>query len=252
MSKLGLVAPITGIFLQACLVVLLVRRRVQSLFPMFVVYVVFSLAASVAKLCVYSDYRVFYFVYWGTEAIAVLLATLALLEVFRWVFALFWQSWWYRGFLYGSVLLVLAFAIANAILNPPAHMHPIGALIYSSGIAVNFMQLTIFAVFWMLSRRLQIGFRRYAFGIMIGFGISSFGTLFARVLRSGFGTNFTALSTYIPPVAYILALGFWLHVFWRKEPPEAERELPLTPEELAEQMRRYAELMKQYTKILKR
>lgn len=252
MSKLGLVAPITGIFLQAWLAVLLVGRRVQSLFPMFLAYVVFSLAASLAKLCVYSDYRVFYFVYWGTEAVAVLLATLALLEVFRWIFALFWLSWWYRGFLYGSILLVLGLAIANAVLNPPAHMHPIGALIYSSGIAVNFMQLTIFAVFWLLSKRLQIGFRRYAFGIMIGFGVSSFGTLFARVLRSGFGTNFTAVSAYIPPVAYILALGFWLHVFWRKEPPEDERSMPLTPEELAEQIRRYAELMRQYTKILKR
>jgi hypothetical protein len=64
------------------------------------------------------------------------------------------------------------------------------------------------------------------------------------VLRSGFGTNFTAVSTYIPPVAYILALAFWLHVFWRKEPPEAEQSLPLTPEELAEQMRRYTEILK--------
>jgi hypothetical protein len=252
MGKLALATQITGILLQVCLTVLLVRSRVQSLFPMFLAYVVFSAGAAVAKLCVYSDYRTYYFVYWSTDAVAVLLATLALLEVFRWIFALFWLSWWYRGFLYGSILLVLGLAITNAILNPPAHIDPIGALIYSSGIAVNFMQLTIFAVFWLLSRHLQVGFRRYAFGIMIGFGVSSFGTLFARVLRSGFGTNFTAVSSYIPPVAYICALGFWLHVFWRKEPPETERELPLTPEELAEQMRRYAELMKQYTRILKR
>jgi len=252
MGKLGLLTLIVAIILRASLAVLLVLRRIQSLFPMFLAYAVFSLAASIAKLCVYSDYRTYYFVYWGTEAFDVLLATLALLEVFRWVFASFWQSWWYRGFLYGSVLLVLGLAIANAILNPPAHMHPIGAVIYSSGIVLNFMQLTIFAVFWLLSRRLQIGFRRYAFGIMIGFGVSSFGNLFAGVLRSGFGTNFTAVASYIPPVAYILALGFWLHVFWRKEPPEAEQELPLTPEELAEQMRRYTELMKQYTRIMKR
>lgn len=252
MDKLGIFTLIVPIILQVCLAILLVRRRIQSAFPMFLAYVVFSLAASLAKLCVYSDYRIYYFVYWGTEAFDVLLATLALLEVFRWVFASFWQSWWYRGFLYGCVLLVLGLAIANAILNPPAHMHPIGAVIYSSGIVLNFMQLTIFAVFWMLSKRLQVGFRRYAFGIMIGFGVSSFGILFARVLRSGFGTNFTAVATYIPPVAYILAFAFWLHVFWRKEPPEAEQELPLTPEELAEQMRRYTELMKQYTRILKR
>jgi hypothetical protein len=252
MGKFGLVTQTTGIFLQVCLAALLVRRRIPRLFPMFFAYVAFSAIAAVAKLCVYSDYRTYYFVYWGTDAVAVLLSILALLEVFRWIFALFWLSWWYRGFLYGSILLVLGLAIANAVLNPPAHMHPLGALIYSSGIVLNFMQLSIFAVFWLLSKHLQIGFRRYAFGIMLGFGLSSFGTLFAGVLRSGFGTNFTAVSTYIPAVAYILAFGFWLHVFWRKEPPETERELPLTPEELAEQIKRYAELMKQYTRILKR
>jgi hypothetical protein len=252
MGKLVLATQVTAILLRVWLVVLLLRRRIQPLFPTFLAYVLFSLAASIAKLCVSSDYRTYYFVYWGTEAVAVVLITLSLFEVFRWVFASFWQSWWYRGFLYGSILLVLAFAAANAVLNPPANMDPISALVYSSGIAVNFMQLTIFAVFWLLSKRLQVGFRRYAFGIMIGFGASSLGTLLAMMLRSGFGTNFTAVATYLPPVAYILALGFWLHVFWRKEPPEAERELPLTPEELAEQMRRYTELMKQYTKMLKR
>jgi hypothetical protein len=108
------------------------------------------------------------------------------------------------------------------------------------------MQLTIFAVFWLLSKRSLIGFRRYAFGIMLGFAISSLATLGAGLLRSVFGTNFTVLSTYIPPVAYICALGFWLHVFWRKEPPEAEGSLPLTPEELAEQMRQYTEMLKTF------
>jgi hypothetical protein len=244
MGKLGLVTLTSGLFLQVWLAVLLLRRKVPKLFPMFSTYVAFSAGATVAKLWAYSDYRTYYFVHWGAEAVLVVLATLALLEVFRWVFALFWLSWWYRGFLYGAILLALGLAIANAILNPPAHMHPIGAFIYSAGIAVNFMQLTIFAVFWLLSKRLLIGFRRYAFGIMIGFGLSSFGTLSARLLRSVFGTNFTAVSTYIPPVAYICALGFWLHVFWRKEPPEAEGSLPLTPEELTEQMRRYTEILK--------
>jgi hypothetical protein len=81
---------------------------------------------------------------------------------------------------------------------------------------------------------------------MLGFGMSSFGTLFAGLLRSVFGTKFTIVSAYIPPVAYICALGFWLHVFWRKEPPEAEGSLPLTPEELAEQMRQYTEMLKTF------
>jgi hypothetical protein len=252
MGKLGLVTLTTTSFLLVWLAVLLVRRRIQSLFPMFLAYVVFTFAAAVAKLCVYSDYRAYYFVYWGTEAIAVLLATLALLEVFRWVFALFWLSGWFRWLSYGFIVLALSIPVANAIRNPPAHMDPLSGLIFSAGITINFIQAAIFLLFWLLSRSLEIGFRRYAFGIVLGFGASSCGTLIGWFARYIFGTNFNFFAMYLPPVAYIYALGFWLHVFWRKEPTEEERTLPLTPEELAEQMRRYSELMRQYTRILKR
>jgi hypothetical protein len=81
---------------------------------------------------------------------------------------------------------------------------------------------------------------------MLGFGVSSFGTLSARLLRSVFGTKFAIVSAYIPPVAYILALLFWLHVFWREEPPEAQWSLPITPEELAEQVREYTRILKKF------
>jgi hypothetical protein len=246
MGKLGLATLIIPILLRIWLTGLLVRRKVQTLFPMFLTYILFTLAASITKLCVYSDYRTYYFVYWSTEAVAVLLSILALLEVFRWIFALFWLSWWYRGFLYGSIVFVLGLTIANAILNPPAHMGPWSALIYSSGIVVNFMQLTIFMVFWLLSRHLRVGFRRYAFGIMLGFGVSSFGTLSAGLLRSVFGTKLTVVSIYLPAVAYILALVFWLHVFWREEPPETRQAMPITMEELSEQVREYTRILKKF------
>jgi len=249
MGKLGLVTQTIGILLLVWLTALLVRRRIQSLFPMFLAYVAFILAASIAKLWVYSDYRTFYFVYWGTEAVAVLLATLALLEVFRWVFALYWLRAWFRWLSYGFIVLTLSLPIANAIRNPPAHMDRIGGLIFSAGITINFVQAAIFLLFWLLSKSLQIGFRRYAFGIMLGFGVSSVGTLVVWFARSVFGTKFHLLAIYLPPVAYILALAFWLYVFWREEPQESK---PLTPDELAEQLRRHAELIRQYTKIVKR
>ena len=249
MSKLGLVTLIAAIFLRGWLVLLLVRRRIQSLFPMFLAYVALTLAASIAKLCVYSDYRAYYFVYWGTEAVAVLLATLALLEVFRWVFALYWLRAWFRRLSYGFIVLTLSLLIANALCNPPAHMDRIEKLIFSIGITINFVQAAIFLLFRLLSKSLKIGFRRYAFGIMLGFGVSSAGTLVGWFARSVFGTKFQLLAIYLPPVAYILALAFWLYVFWREEPQESK---PLRPEELAEQLRRHAELIRQYTKIVKR
>jgi len=224
---------------------LLLRRRIHRIFPLFLAYTVYSALASAAQMLVFLHYQTYFVVYWTTEAVLVVLGILAVLEVFRWIFILFWQRWRFRLFVCAAIGLAMFLSILNAILNPPAGVHPLVALILSIGITVNFIQTTIFALFWLLSKSLEIGFRRYAFGIMLGFGASSTGTLIAWIVRSVSGTNFNFLAIYLPPVAYIFALIFWLHVFWRKEPPEAEWALPITPEELADQVR-------QYTKILKR
>src|SRR6476660_4905587 len=158
MGALGLITLAAGLILEVWLAALLMRRNIPHLFPIFFAYVAFLICASASQIAAYSNYRTYYFVYWGTEAVSVLLATLALMEVFRWLFALFWLRWWFRGFLYVSIVLALVLTISNAVLNPPALMHPVSALIYSYGIAVNFMQLAIFAIFWLFSKRLQLGF----------------------------------------------------------------------------------------------
>lgn len=245
MAISALISLTVALVLEVWLASLLLRRRIPRVFPIFFAYIAYSILASATQLWAISDYRTYYFVYWGNEAVGVALSIFAVWEVFRWVFALFWLRSWFRWAFYGSIVLGLALAISNAMLSPPAHMHPFSALIFSAGITVRFTQAAIFGLFWLLAKSLEIGFRRYAFGIMLGFGVSSIGTLIAWITRSVFGTRFDMLASYLPPVAYIFALVFWLHVFMQAEPPEAERSLPLKPEELAEQIR-------QYTKILKK
>src|SRR4029077_12274925 len=219
MPNFALITLFTALVLEVGLAALLLRRKVPHVFPIFFAYIVYSIVASITQLCAISDYRTYYFVYWGNEAIVVILSILALWEVFRWVFALFWLSGWFRWLSYVFIVLTLSLPVANAIRHPPAHMDRVGGLIFSAGITINFVQAAIFLLFWLLSKSLEIGFRRYAFGIMLGFGASSSGTLIGLLARSVFGTKFNFLATNLQPVAYICALGFWLHVFWRKEPP---------------------------------
>jgi hypothetical protein len=240
-----LILLIAALILEFWLAGLLLHGRIHRVFPLFFAYTAYSALASAAQILVFFHYRTYFIVYWATEAVLVILGVLAVLEVFRWIFILFWLRWPFRLFVYTAIALVMLLAIMNARLNPPSRVHPLVALTLSVGITVNFIQASIFALFWLLARSLQIGFRRYAFGIMLGFGVSSIGTLIAWITRSVFGTKFNTLGIYLPPVAYIFALAFWLHVFLREEPPEAEWSLPLKPEELAEQLR-------QYTKILKK
>src|ERR1051326_2372864 len=187
MGTVAIAITATALTLEVLLAILLLSRKTQRIFPLFFVYVTYSIIASASQLWVISNYRTFYFVYWSNEAIGVVLSILALWEVFRWVFALFWLRAGFRWLSYSFIALILTLAVANAIRNPPAHMDRTGAIIFSAGITLNFIQAAIFLLFWLLSKSLEIGFRRYAFGIMLGFGVSSSGTLIGWFSRSIFG-----------------------------------------------------------------
>ncbi len=246
MSAVDLILPAIALVLEIWLVVLLFRRGVQRRFPFFFAYIVYEILASVSQLLTIANYKAYFIVYWTNEAVLLILSILAVLEVFRWVFALFWLLWWFRLGFYAVLALVLLVPITNAVLNPPVHVPPLVAAILSAGIAVNFIRAAICALFWLLVKHFDIGFRRYAFGIMLGFGPLSCGKLIAWVLRSEFGTRFNLLATYLPPVAYLLALAFWLLVFSRPEPSEPEWQLPITPQQLLEQIRQYTGIVKKF------
>jgi hypothetical protein len=237
---------ITALVGEIWLATLLVRHAVQRRFPFFFAYVVYSVLASAAQLLTASHYKVYFLIFWTNEAVLAILSILTLLEVFRWVFVLFWLLRWFRLSFYTILALVLLVPITNAILKPPIHVPPLVAAILSAGIVVNFLQGTICMVFWLLVRFFDIGFRRFAFGIMLGFGPLSCGKLIAWIFRSEFGTRFTLLGIYLPPVAYLLALAFWLVVFSRPEPPEPEWQLPITPQQLLEQIKQYTGIVKKF------
>ncbi|SRR5258708_5851837 len=235
---------ITALVGEIWLAFLLVRHAVQRKFPFFFAYILYSVLASAAQLVTASHYKVYFLVFWTNEAVLAILSIMAVLEVFRWVFALFWLLKWFRLGFYAVLALVLLVPITNALLKPPVHVPPLVAAILSAGIAVNFVQGAICALFWLLVKHFDIGFRRFAFGIMLGFGPLSCGKLIAWVLRSEFGTRFTLLGIYFPPVAYLLALAFWLLVFSRPEPPEPEWQLPITPQQLLDQIKQYTRIVK--------
>jgi hypothetical protein len=243
MGIFGYITSSIGLALEVWLSVLLVRRKAHRNFPMFFLYVVFEIWESISGLSVYSNLVIYYFVFWANNVIVLIISTLALLEVFRWVFVLFWLRWWFRGALYGAMAGALALAIYDDILYPPVSMETFGGLIFTCGIAVYFVQLTIFALFCLLSKHLQIRFRRYAFGIMLGFAIIALGALVPRVFWREFKMNFF-MRVYTPAIMYLLGLIFWLHVFLQRERPIPEWSLSLTPDQLADQIKQQAKIFK--------
>jgi hypothetical protein len=134
---------------------------------------------------------------------------------------------------------VLVLALRNAAVNPPVQAHPLVGFVLDMGIGVNLLQAGIACVFYTLMQPLGIEFRRYPFGITLGFLLSATGSLLGYLAISVFGINFRGFARYASPVSYILGLIIWLSAFFWADIKEEEWSPPISPERMLEEVRGY-------------
>lgn len=248
-AELALVFGVT--FLQLCLLAILAVQRFYRNFPAFTVYIGFSIASTFAGLAARNSPAQYRHIYWTSEAFYVLLAFLVLLEVFKSVFRNFYRLRWFRLIFPSVGVLMICIAIARSLANPPAQVNRAYAVLIFLELAVRFLQIGLFFLFFALVRFFHMHWRRHEFGIVLGFAISAAGNLAAFLLRSEFGTKMNYFVRMTPPIAYTLAVVVWMLIFLI--PPSDNRLLSqapgLTPEEMLAEVRQYRSSVK---KILKR
>jgi hypothetical protein len=243
MRKSDLLLSLVGLIAAAWLVIVLTQRKVFSEFPFFFLYVSFSVAFITLRLSVSGNYQLFFWVSWSTEAIYVLLALLALHEVFRKVFAAFYERRWFWLFFPSVVIAISVLAVIYRLGSPPAQANAVMSFIISMGMAVNLVQALLFVLFFVLVWFNGIGWREYPFGIVMGFAAIAIVTFSVQWARSEFGTKLNPVSSYAPAVAYILAVILWLKTFLRPPEPEPQWRLKITPEQLLEEIRQYGKIL---------
>jgi hypothetical protein len=225
-----LIVPLLAIWIVGAMF----RSRIHSRFPWFLAYVISLIVIGVLRFSVASNYRLYFWAFWITEAIYAGLAVLALHEVFRQVFLGFYLR--YRGFrllfpcVLAGTLLIVGFV---AFCNPPLETNRLISFILLLGISVSLIQLCLFGLFIFLARSFMLPWRFAPLGITLGFAISALGTSVAYWMVSIFGTRLQSFGKYAPPVAYILATLVWLDTFLRPE-PEPHWRLAVTVREMME------------------
>jgi hypothetical protein len=243
MPSIDILLVVAGLAGTIALLCLLIRRRLLSEFPFFFIYLSASITFIVVKLSVSGSYRTFFIVSWTVEAVYVLLALLALHEVFRKVFAAFYEKRWFWLFFPVVVIAISALAIFYRLGSPPAQANPVISLIISLGMAVNLVQALLFILFFVLVWFNGIGWREYPFGIVMGFAAIAIVIFTVEWARSVFGTKLNVVWSYAHSVAYILAVILWLNTFLRPPEPEPQWRLKITPEQLLEEIRQYSKIL---------
>jgi hypothetical protein len=222
MERLDVAQSILSVSLVAGLAVMLLRRKLYRSYPFFFGYVVCSILMTIARLSVSGSYQTYFEIYWATEALYALLALLALHEAFRTVFIHDFRHWkWFWLVFPGTVLILSAIFVGNALLHPPAQAPKIIVAILSFGTVVNCVKGGLFLMFlalaWLL---LGESWPTYPYGVVLGFAVSALGSVAAFWARSIFGIKFNALGKYGPPVSYILGVLIWIaSCFLPPEPP---------------------------------
>src|SRR5205085_10413849 len=188
----------SALFLETLLVVLLLRRKAHKEFPFFFAYTIYSVIATTLQILTISHYRIYFVAFWCTNAGFAVLAVLALHEVFRQVFALFYDDWWFAWLFPGAVALICLTTVWYWFEHPPVQAPRIIGLILSMGMAVNIVRAMLFGLFFVLVAHSRLRWRSYPFGIVGGFAILSLGAWATYWARSEFGTQLNPLARAVP------------------------------------------------------
>ena len=237
---------LTGTALQVALCIVLVVRGFHRQFRFFGLLMTFLVLSSVTLLAVQNNFSWYLKIYWITEAFAVALTFVALQESFYLVFRNFRSIPWFKLLFPGIGILMLLLAVLRAQSHPVSQARRLASALISLEIAVGFLQFGLFCLFVLLVRFFHLWWRQRAFGVVLGFGVASAGSLVAFLLRSEFGTKLDQVVRNAPPITYIIAVLIWLATFLRKESasPVIEGRQTLTPEEVASDLRRYTKAVK--------
>ena len=246
-----LALALAATILQLLLLVYLVAQRLQKQFPAFFACVSLSVVGTMTGLAVRNYQAIYLDIFWVVESLYVVLAFLALLEIFKFVFAGFYHIPWFR-FLFPTIgIIMVCTAVIRSLLKPPAQASRAFTVIIFMELAVRFLQIGILFLFFALVQFFHMRWKQRPFGIALGFGISAAGFLVVFLLRSEFGTKLDYVVRIAPPIAYTLAVVVWLLTFISPEPshPLQGPTPALTPEEMLAEVRQYSSTVK---KILKR
>lgn len=229
--------------LLAALLGLMLRNRAHGAWPWFFAYVVFGVAADVARFLTDTHPRVFYWTYWLTDVGYALLGAAAMYEIVSRLIRWLGDSWWWTRLIFPAmVALGVGLSLLRAHYSPP-HFGGLLYYVVVGEIAVRLIQVLAFVglvgFFWFF----KFYWSEYPLGITAGFGLYSTVALLITTKLSDFGTRFTFLWGVASLVAYSLAVLIWI---WSFRAPEREHP-SLTPEQRAY----YTALLEQYLDILR-
>lgn len=208
-----------GIVVNAAVIALMLRRKLNRAFPIFFSYLVFALVQATALLVLKPYYRWYFYAYWTTTTLAVLAEFGVVYEIFTNVFRPYDALRKIATVLFRwSALVLVMVIVVTAPANGDSQLHRLMAVIFALTRSVRVMQVGLVLFLFLFSQQVGLTQRHRVFGVSLGFGIFAAVELMVAtlVVRSGGRPN--AQLGVLSAAAFVCCVSVWLYYMWIEEP----------------------------------
>ena len=218
--------------LQASLVAIMLLRNLHRTFPMFFGYFVFQLMVFALSFPLRGPrfYAVFFYAYWATTTISVILGFRVIHEIFLDVFRPYDTLRDLGSVLFkwaGLVMLMVAGVVAASAASGTGNPLETGIMTLERSVRVVQCGLILFLL--VFSRYLGTNWRQKTFGIALGFGTFA-GVELSLVALNGSSFFNQVLSSFINMTAYNITIFIWMGYMLVKSPARVPATHMLRPQ----------------------
>jgi hypothetical protein len=230
MNAIMYVSWLLGPVLQITLLIFMMQRKLQLVFPRFFSYIVLQIVKSGILLLIYRYNHENYFdAYWSGNAISVLLAVTVMDEILQNLLQHFGgiQSLTSIIFRWACGLLLLL-SIVNAFSSQQTGADRVVSAVLAFDRSVRVMQCGLFFLLMILCRFLRNCWKQHVFGIALGFGVFASIELILVSIVMHFGDAPVAILSLVKSAAYNGVTLLWIMCLRRQT--ESILEIDVAPQ----------------------
>ncbi len=230
MNGIMYVSWLVGPVLQITLLVFMVRRKLQLVFPRFFSYIVLQIVKSGILFLIYRYNPEGYFdAYWSGNAISVLLAVAVMDEILHDLLQQYGGIQSLTSIIFRwSCGLLLLLSILNAFSSQQTGADRVVSAVLAFDRSVRVMQCGLFFLLMILCRFLRNCWRQHVFGIALGFGIFASIELMLVSFVMHFGDGPAAILSLVKSAAYNGVTLLWIMCLRRES--ESILEIDVAPQ----------------------
>jgi hypothetical protein len=230
MNGIMYVSWLVGPVLQITLLVFMIRRKMQGVFPRFFSYIVLQIVKSGILFLIYRyDQETYFDAYWTGNAISVLLAVTVMDEILHNLLKQYGGIESLASIIFRWACgLLLVLSIVNAFSSQQTGADRVVSAVLAFDRSVRVMQCGLFFLLMILCRFLRNCWRQHVFGIALGFGIFASIELVLVSIVMHVGDGPVAILSLVKSAAYNGITVLWIMYLRRQR--ESILEIGVAPE----------------------